>query len=109
MSPSQRLARGVGEGEGAQMLFQTNYSIVGDRSPERSKGLMALFAERGKNPGEIAHYVHADGSGGTVISDNADINELHDVVLAYSQWMEFEILPILTIEDAAPALFKYFG
>jgi len=91
------------------MLFQTNYSIVGDRSPEHAKGLMALFAERGKSPGEIAHYVHVDGSGGTVISENADIKELHDVILAYTPWMEFEILPILTIDDAAPALFKYFG
>ena len=91
------------------MLFQTNYSLVGDRSPEHAKELMALFAKRGKSPGEIAHYVHVDGTGGTVISENADAGELHDVILAYSPWMEFEILPILTIEDAVPALLKYFG
>ncbi len=91
------------------VLFQTNYRIVGDRSTERGKALMARFGERGAGPGEIAHYVHANGDGGTVISENADISELHDVVLAYSQWMEFEIIPILTIEDAAPNLLKYFG
>ncbi len=89
------------------MLFQTNYTIVGDRSTERAKELMALFGQRGKSPGQIAHYVHANGGGGTVISDNADVSELHDVVLAYSPWLEFEI--ILTIEDALPALLKYFG
>jgi hypothetical protein len=91
------------------VLFQTNYTIVGDRSPERAKALMARFGERGKGPGEIAHYVHANGGGGTVISDNADISELHDVVLAYSPWLEFEIIPILTIDDAVPALLRYFG
>jgi hypothetical protein len=91
------------------VLFQTNYRIVGDRSTERARALMALFAERGKSPGEIAHYVHANGDGGTVISENADISELHDVVLAYSPWMDFDVIPILTIDDAVPNLLKYFG
>jgi len=91
------------------MLFQTNYSVIGDRSIERGKELMALFGQRGKNPGEIAHYVHADGSGGTVISENSDVSELHDVALAYSPWLEVEIIPILTIDAAVPALLKYFG
>ena len=91
------------------MLFQTNYRIVGDRSTERGKELMARFVERGKGPGEIAHYVHANGDGGTVISENTDISELHDVVLAYSAWLEFEIIPILAVDDAVPALLKYFG
>ena len=96
-------------GRGLAVLFQTNYKIVGDRSTERGKELMARFAERGKGPGEIAHYVHANGGGGTVISENADVSELHDVVLAYSAWLEFEIIPILAIDDAVPALLKYFG
>jgi Domain of unknown function (DUF3303) len=91
------------------VLFQTNYKIVGDRSIESAKALIARFGERGKSPGEIAHYVHANGDGGTVISDNADISELHDVVLAYSEWLEFEIMPVLTIDEAVPALLKYFG
>jgi hypothetical protein len=90
------------------MLFQTNYKII-ERSTERAKELMARFGERGKGPGEIAHYVHANGDGGTVISENADVAELHDVALAYSAWLEFEIIPILPIDDAVPALLKYFG
>jgi hypothetical protein len=53
--------------------------------------------------------VHANGDGGTVISENTDISELHDVVLAYSAWLEFEIIPILAIDDAVPALLRYFG
>ena len=91
------------------MLFQTNYTLAGERSVGRAKELMALFAERGKSPGEIAHYIHVDGTGGTVISENADISELHDVTMAYSPFMEFEILPIRTVEEAVPDLLKYFG
>jgi hypothetical protein len=92
------------------VLFQSNYTIVGaDRSPAQAKKLMALFAERGKSPGEIAHYTRADGRGGTVISENADISELHDVALAYSEYMDIEIIPVLMIDDAVPALLKYFS
>ncbi len=69
---------------------------------------MARFGECGTGPAEIAHYVHATG-GGTVIRDNADISEVHDVVLAHSQWLELEIIPVLTIGEAVPALVKYFG
>jgi len=91
------------------MLFQTNYSIIGGQDVAQARALMARFGERGKGPGEIAHYVHADGSGGTVISENTDVTVLHDVCLAYSQWLEFEIIPILTIDDAVPNLLNHFG
>jgi hypothetical protein len=91
------------------MLFQTNYTLVGDRSAERGKELMALFMKRGNSPGEIAHYIRADGSGGTVISDNRDIAELHDQAMAYFPYMEFDIVPIRTVEESVPDLLKYYG
>jgi hypothetical protein len=91
------------------MLFQTNYTLVGDRSVETGKELMALFMKRGNSPGEIAHYIHVDGSGGTVISENADIAELHDVAMAYAPFMEFEILPVRKAEEAVPDILKHYG
>jgi hypothetical protein len=91
------------------MLFQTNYSLTGDRSREQGVELMKLFGERGKNPGEIAHYIHADGSGGSVISDNKDIAELHDVALAYAPFMEFEIIPIRMVDEAVGDILKYYS
>ena len=57
----------------------------------------------------IAHYVRADGTGGTVISENSDAGELHEVALAYSQWLQVEIIPIVTIDAAVPTLLTYFG
>ena len=91
------------------MLFQSNYTLVGDRSLGRAKELMALFAQRGNSPGEIAHYIRVDGSGGTVISENSDIAELHDQAMAYGPYMEFEILPIRTAEESIPDLLKHYG
>ncbi|MGC2485248.1 MAG: DUF3303 family protein [Acidimicrobiales bacterium] len=91
------------------MLFQTNYTLVGDRSPQRGKELVALFMQRGNSPGEIAHYIRADGTGGTVISENSDIGELHDQAMAYSPFMVFEIVPIRTAEDSVPDLLKHYG
>lgn len=91
------------------MLFQTNYTLVGDRSVEQAKALMTLFAERGKNPGEIAHYIHVDGSGGTVISENSNVAELHDVAMAYAPYMEFEILPIRMVDEAVADILKHYG
>ena len=91
------------------MLFQTHYRLVGDRSPERAKELMALFMERGESPGEIAHYIHVDGTGGTVITENSDVAELHDVAMAYSRFMEFEILPVRKAEEAVTDILKHFG
>jgi hypothetical protein len=91
------------------MLYQTNYTLVGERNVGRAKELMTLFAQRGNSPGEIAHYIHVDGSGGTVISENKDIAELHDVTLAYSQYMDFEILPDRKAEEAVGDILKYLG
>jgi hypothetical protein len=91
------------------MLFQTNYTVEGDRSPERGKELVALFIKRGNSPGEIAHYIRADGTGGTVISENSDIGELHDQALAYSPYLAFEIVPVRTAADSVPDLLKHYG
>lgn len=91
------------------MLFLTNYTLVGDRTAEKSKALLALFIERGSGPGEIAHYIRVDGSGGTLISDNANYAELHDQALAYGPYMDFDIVPIRTVEEAVPELLKHYG
>ncbi|MGD0852363.1 MAG: DUF3303 family protein [Acidimicrobiales bacterium] len=91
------------------MLFQTNYTLIGDRSVETGKELMALFMQRGSSPGEIAHYIHVDGSGGTVVSENNDIAELHDTAMAYAPYMMFEILPVRKVEEAVTDILKHYG
>ena len=68
-----------------------------------------MFAERGAAPGEIAHYVAADGRGGMIITEAESADEGYDNALHYHQWMDLESTPVLTIEVALPTIMKVFG
>ena len=53
------------------MLFITTYKVKPYITKAETAELMEVFAKQGSAPGEIAHYVNADGGGGVVISDTA--------------------------------------
>ena len=91
------------------MLFATRYTFKGDQSPKSVKALLAVFAERGPAQGQIAHYVAADGRGGLIISENDSMQQSYEDALHYQQWMDFETIPVLTIDDALPSILKVFG
>jgi hypothetical protein len=88
------------------MLFVTTYKITGSRSQAAANDLMKRFGEMGASPGEIAHYVFADGSGGVVISDNDNSQELHRTALAYAEWLTLDSKVALTIDDALPGILE---
>ncbi|HEY2563663.1 MAG TPA: DUF3303 family protein, partial [Acidimicrobiales bacterium] len=60
-------------------------------------------------PGEIAHYVLVDGSGGLIIEEADDLTEDFKRVLAYSEFLEIDITPVLKIDDAVGPLLDYVG
>ncbi len=91
------------------MLFVTKYTFKGDQSPDSVKALLGVFAEQGPGEGEIAHYVLADGRGGFIISENDSMVAGYEATLRYQQWMDTEITPILSIEDAMPVIGTVFG
>jgi hypothetical protein len=91
------------------MLMATKYTFKGDQSPDSVKALLAVFAARGPGDGQIAHYVFADGSGGLTITDSDDPQAGYADALAYQQWMDFKSTPILTIDDAMPAILAAFS
>lgn len=93
------------------MLFLTKYtsSATNDRSPEAMKAALATFGEVGPAPGQIAHYVAADGSAGYVISERDSIEEAYEQILRYLPWFDFEINPVLDVEDALPIMMKVLG
>ena len=88
------------------MLFITTYRFSGTQTPEAAADLMKRFGEMGKSPGELAHYVFADGSGGVVISDSDDAAKMHSTALAYAQWLQFESKLALTVDDAVPGILE---
>jgi len=50
------------------MLFLTEYELKPTLVPSDTKRLMDEFAKRGAAPGELAHYVRADGKGGYTLT-----------------------------------------
>lgn len=65
---------------------------------------MALLAERGADPGAIAHYVYADGGAGFVIADESGMESVYETALAYTPYKPFTTSPVLTIDDALPTI-----
>ena len=88
------------------MLFMATYTIKPFLSKEEQRELMDLFAKNGTATGTIAHYVYADNSGGFTIGEADSLGENYAQVLAYEEFIEFEITPILTIDEALPHLLE---
>ncbi len=88
------------------MLYLTTYSVKGFLDKEEQRALMDLFGAKGTGPGTIAHYVYADNSGGLTISEWDNLTDAYATVIAYQEFIEFEITPILTIDEALPHMLE---
>ena len=88
------------------MLFITTYKFSGTQTPEAASELMKRFGEVGPSPGEIAHYVFADGTGGVVVNETDDPKQIHSTALAYAQWLDFDTKVVLSIDDAVPGILE---
>jgi hypothetical protein len=91
------------------MLFITDYRVRPGLAKADVKRLMDEFAARGAAPGELAHYVRLDGSGGVTISENDDAAEVYSYVLAFTEFLEFNVTPGLSIDDAVGPILGYIG
>ena len=90
------------------MIFVTTYRIK-QLSRDETKKLMGVFAEKGVPSTVRAHYVAADGSQGLVISEADDLEEAYRNLLNYSEWIEYDTKPYLTIERAVANIMDYIG
>ena len=84
------------------MLMMTTYRTKSFMSKEETKRMMDAFVEHGTSEGTIAHYVFADGGGGVVIGEYADLGAGYRNILNYGEWVEYEDTPLLSIDDALP-------
>jgi hypothetical protein len=91
------------------MLFVTNYTLKPHLTKSDSKALMDEFGKRGGAPGEVAHYVRIDGSGGVTITDNEDAATLYAYVLPFAEYMDFDVCPALKIDDAVGPILSWLG
>jgi hypothetical protein len=90
------------------VIFITTYRIK-QLSKDETKKLMGVFAGVGVPSTVRAHYVAADGSQGVVISEADDLEEAYRNILSYSEWIEYDTKPYLTLEQALPHIADYIG
>ena len=74
------------------------------RSGEEQQNVLALFAAW-KPPIELSDWSgFADGSGGCLIAETNDPNELAKVTAPWAPWFRFKVRAILPIEQTAATM-----
>jgi len=92
------------DNKGNSMLYAIHYTTRATAvSKADTSALMAEFGERGEVAGAIAHYVYP-GGGGIVIAEQDDPKVIYEAAVAYAEWLDFDIKPALTVEDAVPII-----
>jgi Domain of unknown function (DUF3303) len=72
--------------------------------------LTQRFAEVGQPPGVLAHYVSVDGRGGFMLQEQQDDPEAtYENALRYQPWVDIDVTPVATIEEAFPVALRVYG
>jgi hypothetical protein len=72
------------------------------------RDLLNKLREVGQPPGAIASYIRLDRKGGLIIQEAPDDPEsAFQSILQYEPWLEVEIIPITTLEDALPSVQRW--
>jgi hypothetical protein len=91
-------------------LYMTVYRYREHLSEDDMRTLAKKFAELGLSPTVIAHYERLDGKGGFMIEDvPEDPENGYELTLRYSPWIDQEVFPITTIEEAFPVIERVYG
>jgi hypothetical protein len=91
------------------MLFVTEYRLKPHMTKAEVGRLMDVFGKQGSGPGETAHYVRVDSTGGFTISENEDSTAAYESALAYTEFMTFTVTPVLKIDDAVGPITNYLS
>jgi hypothetical protein len=91
-------------------LYVTVYRYREGLDADDLRELTAKFAEVGTTSGVIQHYARLDGTGGFLIQDVADDPEADfGITIQYMPWMDFEVIPVATMEEAFPVIQRHYG
>lgn len=91
-------------------LNMITYRIRGELDHDGRGNLVKKFVEVGQPAGVIAHYVRLDGGGGFMLQEQQDDPEaVYENALRYVPWIDIEITPIATIEEAFPVVLRVYG
>jgi hypothetical protein len=91
-------------------LYMTTYRFRDGLRADDLRELTKQFMEIGTAPGTIAHYASLDGRGGFVLSeDTEDPSDTFKVTVQYGPWIDFDVVPVATIEEAFPVILSVYG
>ena len=91
-------------------LLMVTYRFKEGLGEQDLRALTKKFMEVGTNPGVLAHYSRLDGQGGFLVEDATEDPAIaYEVTITYSPWLEFEVFPITTMEDAFPVIQRVYG
>jgi hypothetical protein len=91
-------------------LFLTNYRYKDNLGEQDLRNLTKKFQEVGTNPNVVAHYERLDGRGGFLVQEvPEDAEPSYEVTISYGPWIQFEVLPVTTMEDAFPVIQRVYG
>lgn len=93
-----------------QRLFMVTYRYREDLDEDDLRQLTKRFTEVGNAPGTLAHHTRLDGRGGFVLREDVEDEErVFETTLRYAPWIDFEVIPVTTIEDAFPVIQRLYG
>jgi hypothetical protein len=81
-----------------------------DLDEDALRTLTQRFVEFGQSENIIAHYTRLDGEGGFFVQEIAeDPTDDFERLLRYGAYIEFEFVPVTTIEEAFPVIQRVYG
>jgi hypothetical protein len=86
-------------------LYVTAYRYREDLGEVELRDLTKKFMEIGNAPSVRAHYSRLDGQGG--FADDAAPD--YEFTLRYAPWINFDVYPVATIEEAFPVIQRVYG
>jgi hypothetical protein len=74
------------------------------------RDLTKKFMEIGTGEGVVGHYERLDGRGGFLVQESeADPEQNFENTIRYNPWIDMEIFPVTTMEDAFPVIQRVYG
>lgn len=91
-------------------LFVEMYEYKDGLHENDLRDMTKAFTEMGTAAGVIAHYERLDGRGGFLIEEVPEDSEKnYELTIRYSRWVNFQVFPVTTMEDAFPVIQRIYG
>ncbi|HWS92808.1 MAG TPA: DUF3303 family protein [Mycobacterium sp.] len=93
-----------------KQFVMTTYRYKSNLDESDFRELTKRFVEVGEPPGVVAHYERLDGSGGVLVQETqADPEASYRSILHYTEWIEFDSIPMVTMDEAFGVIQQLFG